>query len=222
MHYVKAVKSFWSKSFNFMRSARRFGHGKEFSESINQNYPNWFDITARANFERFLIPLSGKKLTALQIGAYTGDATEWLFTNVLSHSESSLEDVDTWQGSNEKVHRQMNWPSIESVYDSRTERFIPKLTKHKSTSDEFFKTNFRTFDFIYIDGDHTAAAVLKDGVNAVAAVAPSGIIAFDDYTWRSGKGPKFDPQPAIDEIVGRFAADFEVLEAGAQVWLRKK
>jgi hypothetical protein len=222
MNFVTAMKDFWSNFFRTKGRAIRSGQWKESRNSMDQTYPNWFDITARANFERFLMPLSGKKLTALQIGAYTGDATEWLFTNVLSHPESSLVDVDTWQGSNEKVHREMNWPSIESVYDSRTEGFIPKLTKHKSTSDEFFKDNFRTFDFIYIDGDHTAAAVLKDGVNAIGAVAPSGIIAFDDYTWRSGKGPKFDPQPAIDEIVVRFSADFDVLEAGAQVWLRKK
>jgi predicted O-methyltransferase YrrM len=222
MNFGTAIKAFWSNYLNFKGRARRSGHLKESSNSMDQVYPNWFDITARANFERFLMPLSGKKLTALQIGAYTGDATEWLFKNALSHPESSLVDVDTWQGSNEIVHREMNWQSIESVYDSRTQDFFPKLTKHKSTSDEFFKGNVRTFDFIYIDGDHTAAAVLKDGVNAIEVISPSGIIAFDDYTWHSGKGPKFDPQPAIDEIVLRFAADFEVLEAGAQVWLKKK
>jgi len=186
-------------------------------------YPNWFlQGGAQGNFEKHLRPLANSKISALQIGAYTGDATEWLFNNVLTNSDSSLVDVDTWEGSDEPDHESMDWQSVEAVYDARTKKYGSKLTKIKTTSDKFFESNSAVYDFIYIDGDHTAPSVLKDGINAVKYVAPNGVIAFDDYMWRSGKGPAHDPYPAIDAIMLCFSGQFEVIESGLQVWLRNR
>lgn len=186
-------------------------------------YPNWFlQGGAQANFEKHLIHLAGKKVSALQIGAYTGDATEWLFNNALLHPESTLVDVDTWEGSEETEHAEMNWQSVEMAYDTRTAKFGERLCKNKMTSDEFFNSNSAVYDFIYVDGDHTAASVLKDGINAVKFIAPGGIIAFDDYLWRSGKGAVYDPYPAINAIMLCFSDRFEIIEAGLQVWLKNK
>ena len=189
-------------------------------------YPNWFlQGGAQHNFAKYLPELLDRPISALQVGAYTGDATVWLFENLLSRNEnSSLVDVDTWGGSDEPEHKAMDWQSVESVYDSKTNHYLEsgKLCKVKSTSDEFFDTNEATYDFIYIDGDHTAAAVLKDGVNAVKFINPKGILAFDDYMWRSGRGASYDPYPSIDAIMTAFQSDFEIMEVGLQVWLRRK
>ena len=58
-------------------------------------YPNWFEMTAKGNFELQLLPLAGKfNLRFLQIGAFTGDATVWLVDNILTQGNSVLEDVD--------------------------------------------------------------------------------------------------------------------------------
>lgn len=189
-------------------------------------YPNWFlQGGAQHNFAKYLPELLDRPISALQVGAYTGDATVWLFENLLSRNEnSSLVDVDTWGGSDEPEHKAMDWQSVESVYDSKTNHYLEsgKLCKVKSTSDEFFDTNEATYDFIYIDGDHTAASVLKDGVNAVKFINPKGILAFDDYMWRSGRGASYDPYPSIDAIMTAFQSDFETMEVGLQVWLRRK
>lgn len=189
-------------------------------------YPNWFlQGGAQHNFAKHLPELLDRPISALQVGAYTGDATVWLFQNLLSRNEESfLVDVDTWGGSDEPEHKRMDWESVESVYDAKTKEFLDsgKLCKVKSTSDEFFDTNEASYDFIYIDGDHTAASVLKDGVNALKFIKPRGILAFDDYMWRSGKGASHDPYPAIDAIMTAFQSDFEIMEIGLQVWLRKK
>ena len=188
------------------------------------DYPNWFlNGGAQRNFDRFLSGFRGLPIHALQIGTYTGDATKWLFENVLTHPESTLVDVDTWQGSDEVPHKAFDWKSVEEVYDQKIAEFAGtgRLIKAKGTSDDFFGTNQSYFDFIYVDGDHTAAAVLKDGVNAVRWLSPGGILAFDDYKWRSQKGPTYDPYPSIDAIVNAFKPDFEVLEVGLQVWLRR-
>lgn len=186
-------------------------------------YPNWFlHGGAQANFQKYLSHMPVRKMSALQIGAYTGDATQWLLDNALTHSESMLTDVDTWEGSDEPVHKKMDWNSVEKVYDSKTLAYSDKLIKIKTTSDEFFKTNDKLYDFIYIDGDHTASSVLKDGVSAVKFVASGGIIAFDDYLWRSGKGASYDPYPAINAIAVCFSDKFDIIESGLQVWLKNK
>lgn len=193
-------------------------------------YPNWFRAGgAEANFDKFLRAYAGKPISCLQIGAYTGDATEWLFNNVLTNPESVLYDVDTWEGSEEPAHAVMNWTSIEETYDLRTKSYqdSKNLYKLKMTSDDFFlKANKQLqipyFDFIYIDGDHKAMSVLRDGINAISLLAPNGILAFDDYMWSLGVGPAYDPRPAIDAILTCVqASEFTLLDRGLQVWLQK-
>lgn len=184
-------------------------------------YPNWFAAGARWYFSRHLPEFAGSDIKCLQIGAYTGDASLWLLQNILTNPESSLTDVDTWEGSDEEIHKTFDWTSVEDVYDSKTSRY-GNLRKFKGTSDDFFTSNSELFDFIYIDGDHTALGVLKDGMNAVTALKPGGILAFDDYTWRSGKGPIYDPAQSIDAIRNAYANDFYTIDVGAQVWLKKK
>jgi predicted O-methyltransferase YrrM len=183
-------------------------------------YPNWFmQGGAEHNFNKFLVHLAGKELHCLQIGAYTGDATEWLFSNILTNSNSTLTDVDTWEGSDEPDHEDMNWNSVHEVYLSR---HIGKsqLTYIQTTSDQFFKENSTMYDFIYIDGDHKASSVLKDGVNAIPFLKQGGIIAFDDYMWGLHLPLHIHPRPAIDAIKTCYADQFEIMDVGLQVWLR--
>lgn len=174
-------------------------------------------------FEAHLMEYKDKKVDFLQIGAYTGDATEWLFNNVLTNSEATLTDVDTWEGSDEEEHKQMVWSEVEHFYTNRHQNKIDSnnLIKVKSTSDNFFRENKKQFDFIYVDGNHMAAAVLKDGTNSYDCLKVGGILAFDDYAWSQYKGPAFDPKPAIDAIMLCYDGCFEILSVGLQVWLRK-
>ena len=185
--------------------------------------PNWFANDGQKNFEFYLLPVAPVPLKYLQIGAYTGDASVWLEENVLKPSNSVLVDVDTWEGSEEPVHYEMNWRSVEEVYDDRTSeaRQQKRIQKYKGTSDEFFKQNIETFDFIYIDGDHTAYGVMKDAVNAFEALNKGGILAFDDYQWSAGLGELKEPKPAIDSFWWVYKDKLETLMVGYQCWFRK-
>ncbi len=187
-------------------------------------YPNWFQVAAIHYFTKNLTRLNDRPLKCLQLGAYTGDATEWLFENALNHPESTLIDVDTWEGSDEDLHRAMDWTSVEGVYTTRHQHLIDsgRLKKYKGTTDDFFQSSDgqQRFDFIYVDADHEAASVLKDGLNAMYRLNPGGILAFDDYTWSSGKGLWADPKPAVDAILNCYPHKITVLDIGAQVWLR--
>lgn len=191
----------------------------------SNNYPNWFKVTGERPFSKYLVEFRDSEVDFLQVGAYTGDATLWLFENVLTHPKSSLTDVDTWRGSEEKAHARMDWTDVEAVYDSRTQRFSAdgRLTKVKTTSDRFFAWNSQTFDFIYVDADHNAVPVLKDGLNAFTFLKPNGILAFDDYNWRSDTDDVMrTPRPAIDTLLRFLESKVSVIEIGSQVWLRKK
>lgn len=187
-------------------------------------YPNWFKVAAIHYFNKNLVSLKDKPLKCLQLGAYTGDATEWLFENVLTHPDSVLIDVDTWEGSDELLHKSMDWSSVEDVYTSRHQDKIDsgRLKKFKGTTDDFFQSEegSQTFDFIYVDADHEASSTLKDGLNALYRVSPGGLLVFDDYTWTSGKGSWADPKPAIDAILTCYPHITTILDIGAQVWLR--
>jgi predicted O-methyltransferase YrrM len=185
------------------------------------DFPNWFNITAKDNFNTLLPKKMRNKsnLKALQIGAYTGDASEWILTN----TKWELNDVDTWEGSQEVGHQTINFEDVEAYYDKR-HGDNASLHKFKMSSDTFFNVFIHepdTYDFIYIDGDHTASQTVKDGLNAFQMLKPGGIIAFDDYTWASGKGSYYDPAPGVDAFHHICKDLIELLVANSQVWFKK-
>ena len=150
-------------------------------------YPNWFSTTANHYFQKHLLPLAGTKLRALQIGAFTGDASVWLLENVLTHEESKLFDVDTWQGSDEEMHKDFYWVDVEKVYDEKVSPYGDKLVKNKMTSVDFLINNKPPkYDFIYIDGDHTTFGTFLDAMLSWVWLKTGGIMAFDDYQWGEG------------------------------------
>jgi predicted O-methyltransferase YrrM len=185
------------------------------------NYPNWFEIQAQEIFTHQLKDLVGKDINALQIGAYTGDATKWLFENVLTSAGSHLTDVDTWQGSDEQVHKTFDWRDVETVYDEKVVVWADRLRKRKMTSDQFFREAIESYDFIYIDGDHTAYGTLKDGLNAYDILNVGGILAFDDYLWGDSNTPSLTPKVAIDAISIALKDRLVPVFVGYQVWFLK-
>jgi hypothetical protein len=188
-------------------------------------YPNWFSSTeALSNFEKFLGGMGGRPITCLQVGVYTGDATEWMANNILGHEDSRLWDVDTWQGSEEPVHKNMDFNDVYKTYTEKNKSFIgSKVIPFIGTSDVFFagKPHDLLFDFIYIDGDHTAFQVVKDGVNGFLNLKPGGVMGFDDYTWSLGQSRYLDPAPAIDWILNILEGRIQVLTQSGQVWIQK-
>lgn len=192
----------------------------EETRSRMTDFPNWFNVTGKANFEQVFVKKlkTNKNLKGLQIGTYTGDATEWLMKN----TKMSLVDVDTWDGSEEVSHETIDFNEVEAYYDSR-HADNPRVTKYKGTSDSFFaQYDGEPFDFIYIDGDHTATQTAIDGLNALKVLKPGGIIAFDDLAWQSGKGPYYDPQAGIEAVFHVGKSILDAFIANGQAWFRKK
>lgn len=187
-------------------------------------YVNWFQNDGQKNFYTHLLKdFAGKPIRCLQIGVYTGDASVWIYDNLLTDPASVLIDVDTWEGSEEPVHYEMNWHTVESLYDTKTKvgQESKKIVKYKGTSDSFFKDNMQSYDFIYVDGDHTAYGVLKDAVAAYECLNVGGIIAFDDYQWSAGLGPLKEPKMAIDAFINIYGDKIVKVLKGYQYWCKK-
>jgi hypothetical protein len=188
-------------------------------------YPNWFASTpAQQNFTTFLEPLKGEPdLKFLQLGAYTGDATVWLLENVLTDKSSHLVDVDTWLGSDEPAHDELNFIEIFEFYKDRIAKH-DNVQFYRMTTWEYlrFHPDDLVYDFIYIDADHTALITLLDAELSWDLLKSGGIMAFDDYEWKSGKGPNYDPGPGIDTFLVHHNTEFDVLHKGWQVWISKR
>lgn len=187
--------------------------------------PNWFSF-GQLNFAEILRPDFGKPgYSALQVGAFAGHASWWLVMMLLNGEGSSLDDVDTWLGSDEEAHHRLDFSLVEAEYDNRVGAWLTagKIRKHKMTSDEFFAQGLGSrYDFIYIDGDHHAAQVYKDGANAHPLLKSGGILAFDDLTWSAGTGNDADdPAPGIRKFQNDFGKNYEVLTENTQLWLRR-
>jgi len=184
-------------------------------------FPNWFD-GQRYNFEVQLQHLKRKpNLRFLQIGAYTGDASVWLCENVLTDFTSTLIDVDTWSGSDESEHSRIDFEKVYEYYESRV-KVYKRIIRLKMTSDQYFAgDNEVQFDFIYIDGDHTANQVARDAENGWQLLKSGGIMAFDDYRWGEDLKPELTPKPAINEFLEKYTGEYELLSKDYQVWIRK-
>jgi predicted O-methyltransferase YrrM len=171
-------------------------------------------------YREYLLTRKSQKLDILQIGVFRGAFTIWLIENILvNNKESFLEDVDTWKGSLEHEQMDTNFIDVEVEYDKRVKQHN-QVHKNKTTSDNFFLTNSKKYDFIYIDGDHSRDQVTKDANNALHSCRVGGIIAFDDYDWMPEWQSKDRPKDAIDLFIEANQSRIKVLHKESQVWIQ--
>ena len=176
-------------------------------------FPNWFK-----DVEKYFRHVPKEPLRVLQIGAYTGDATQWLLDN---RDIVFIDDVDTWAGSQETAHGSIDFTQVEKVYDSRFSG-NKKVRKFKMTSDDFFPHGSgSTYNFIYIDGSHTAFQTALDGLNAFKTLDKGGIMAFDDYEWNYDGNPFLEPKRGVDGFLSICKDNYILIEKGYQVWIQK-
>jgi hypothetical protein len=104
-----------------------------------------------------------------------------------------------------------------------------RVYKYKAKSTEFLGRKLAhwvdgkdLYDFIYIDGSHTAPDVLTDACMAWPLLKPKGLMVFDDYMWGNPRDILHRPKPAIDAFCNLFAEEAEIVHVGYQLVARKK
>ncbi len=164
--------------------------------------------------------LSGKYVNnLLEIGSYEGRSALF-FAHIFKNAEINC--VDTWFGSDE--HSDTDFKKIESNFDKNVRHLInnKKLIKYKTTSDNFFVKNNKTFDLIYVDGDHATKQVLKDLRNSWSFLNNNGFLLIDDYMWWFYKDLKNNPASAINSFISENTKQIKKVVIWHQVLIQKK
>jgi predicted O-methyltransferase YrrM len=124
----------------------------------------------------------------LEIGSFEGLSSVFFAEHLLTDPASSMICVDPFLNIEDNDHKAYFANNEEANFDYNIS-ICPNANKidvRKITSDEFFKTNTKTFNFIYIDGCHECDFINRDMENSFAALEPGGIMWMDDYCGGDG------------------------------------
>ena len=139
---------------------------------------NWFESLGLKNFERLKTMMDcNKPINYLEIGCFEGNCHKWMYENILTHPLSKSTVVDPFE--NSPTHGMYYNTFKHNLSDN-----LDKINILKGFSDDVLPTlEKEMYDIIYVDGDHTAEAAFKDGVNSFPLLKTGGIMIFDDYLW---------------------------------------
>jgi predicted O-methyltransferase YrrM len=168
-----------------------------------------------------------ERKSCLEIGSFEGRSMVWTVENMLKTS-GNITCVDTWKGGEEHASEDME--TAEWRFDRNCKLAMERhpdvaVYKYKGLSTRalsHFSFDEKNFDFIYIDGSHTAPDVLTDACMAWPLLKPKGIMVFDDYMWGEPRDILHRPKPAIDAFCNIFAEQAEIVHVGYQLVVRKK
>jgi predicted O-methyltransferase YrrM len=169
---------------------------------------------------RWLGHLFGKPLSFLEIGSYEGESARWFLDKLLTHSDSRLLCVDTWQAGE-------GLPFVAD--DSLLTKFLNTVEPWKDkcgimrgkSQDVLPKLPLESYDIIYVDASHTACNVLADSVLAWRLCKMGGIVLWDDYLWEAWNDPIRQPKMAIDAFLACYGGKYELIEREWQVCCKK-
>jgi predicted O-methyltransferase YrrM len=177
---------------------------------------DWFSHNV-SNFETCMSALPEKKLF-LEIGAFEGRATCWLLENGLA-DKGSIVCVDPFSGSLE--HGGIDMQAVEARFwsntaQSRKDTQVVSLMKKISYEALAEMVGYKyAFDFIYVDGVHSAEGTLTDACMAWGLLKQGGVMLFDDYQY-----PLEPTKVGIDAFLNSFDG-YELIIDNYQLAVRK-
>lgn len=163
-----------------------------------------------ANWTTWLQPYIGQPARALEIGTFQGRSAIWFCQNILTHPDSRLICVDTFQWMN----------AHDTCLANIREAALTEKIHLLPISSRWLQLPPDHLDFIYIDGDHTQTAVLTDAILTWRSLKPGGTLIFDDYLLQ--RHGRTQVKTAVDAFLHVFAHELQILAHGYQIALRKK
>jgi predicted O-methyltransferase YrrM len=145
---------------------------------FSRHIPYWRDAMA---------PLfCSKPMDALEVGSYEGRSALWIVQEMLTHPQSTLTCVDTWDGKDKVLG--FSTATAEHEFDRNLAPYIGKLRKLKARSIDaltMLVQEHRRFSLVHIDGCHEGLTVLSDLLLSWELLEPGGFLVADDYRWAS-------------------------------------
>jgi predicted O-methyltransferase YrrM len=159
------------------------------------------------------------KNTILEIGCFEGLSSVFFADNLLNNPYSSLTCVDPFLNINNNDHSKFLMNNEEKHFDHniRNCKNANKIQVHKITSDDFFTTNNKTYNFIYIDGCHECDFITRDMENAFKVLDKNGIMWMDDYLGADG----IKIRDTMDRFLDKYKNQYNILYKGYQLAIRK-
>ena len=178
----------------------------------------WFNGSEiQYNLHRFLDKSTENKI--LEIGCFEGLSSVFFADNFLNNSNSNLTCVDPFLNIDTNDHRQFLQNNEEMNFDYNISvcKNTDKITIHKITSDDFFKTNNKTYNFIYIDGCHDPEFIKRDMEHSFNVLEKNGIMWMDDY----GGGDGIAIKNTMNEFLSKYNGQYEIIHIGYQLSIKK-
>lgn len=185
---------------------------------------DWFSHNI-PHFEALKEVMGGPVGSILEIGSFEGRSTCWMLENML-RDHGHMVCLDTFEGSAE--HTCLALDNLFSVWRKNVEW----VRKETQTVHAFKGASFvglgeqivaaRQFDFIYVDGSHTAPDVLTDAVMAFGLAKSGAVLLFDDYLWVDMPGLLNRPKIAIDAFQTIFSEKCDLILLSTQIAFRKR
>lgn len=167
---------------------------------------DWFSPNI-PNLTRLFAGFKGEKApNILEIGAFEGMSTVWLLDNITG---CHVTTIDTWKGGkdHDPNNPEINWKTVKENFDHNIAGKNVEVLH--TTSFEALNSMFRRgleFDFVYVDGSHTAIDVNLDLILSFKLLKVGGLIYCDDYLWGFNEFPVYDcPKLGIDSFVNVYA-----------------
>lgn len=180
---------------------------------------NWFLVSEIR--QKLLKFINGSQTHhILEIGCFEALSSVFFADNLLTQPESTLVCVDPFLKIANNDHSQFLQNNEEANFDYNITHCqnSQKITVHKITSDEFFKSNTQMFDFIYIDGCHEPDFIMRDMENSFKILEPNGIMWMDDYCGGDGSIIK----KTMDEFLDKYRGQYIIIHRQYQLAITKQ
>lgn len=164
--------------------------------------------------------LKGKINLALEIGSFEGLTSNYICDHLLNKQIGGrlicidpLEDM--YLSNADKQTNDMFIGQYDRFIKNTKDQPIELIRKRSSEESVWEYLNQYLVDFAYIDGDHSEAAVLQDGINVFNILRIGGYIVFDDYEWRE------ETKRGIDKFLEIYKEKLQIIFKNYQVGIRK-
>jgi predicted O-methyltransferase YrrM len=215
-------------SFELLRNSRNIlfpntTEAQRFKEYVAKTGLEFTNEWADDNIP-FLSPLLASSLgqrpsiNYLEIGVYEGRMMSFMHFTFGDRIKATA--LDPW--SEPTVNADSRYVDIERRFLRNVERIGRPVEVKKGVSWQLLPEmvqSGRTFDLVYLDGNHLAWAVYLDMCFCLSLLQPGGILIIDDY-WRVRQHGHRCVKQAVDEIFSAFREHLTVVSVYRQVVLR--
>ena len=183
----------------------------------------------RTSFIKHLAKFKNKKINILEIGVFEGAGTKWFLTNLITHKDSLLYAVDSFEGSPEynlsHFESKVKKKFLESIRSTKKEKQvrIMEMYSYNALIELISKNNGKLmFDIIYVDASHEAKDVISDAILSWNILNIGGVMIFDDYKWNLLLQEYSKPKIAVDSFIEIMKPSLNILHKGYKVIIEKK